>query len=348
MQKSIPLNKLKPNPFRNMARYPIDKAKVATLRESYKSTGYWGNILGREIDGDVEIAYGHHRLIALREEHGENSRKAVEIIIQPLTDEEMLKIMASENMEEWGTNALVAEETVRATIEAFAAGKIKLPEVPKKTPGNHLRVAPSFVPCGKDVPQDMGNMVYTMQSLGQFLGWLAPDGEPKPVLRVALETLKAEELKVIKPETTAGLSRDQARVVTGGAMRIRRSYEAAAKQSPNRAEQLVERGKDLADRFVQDTARDMKEGKVGVREAESLATQMKAPKPKAIPDIEVFADKTAHMLNRTLDPNAKLVERLNALVTSKANIPRPERRQLVTALTNLSKRAKAFCKSFQG
>ncbi len=54
------------NPFRRTEKYPISPEKVAALIESIESTGFWENIVGREVDGKLQIAYGHHRLAALR------------------------------------------------------------------------------------------------------------------------------------------------------------------------------------------------------------------------------------------------------------------------------------------
>src|SRR6266853_986608 len=113
---------IKPNPFRHISRYPIRREKVAALRESLRKTGFWDNVVARANNGKVEIAYGHHRLVALKEEFGANHK--VNLIIRDLDDEHMIQIMARENMEEWGTSASVEQETIRAVVEAYAEGLI--------------------------------------------------------------------------------------------------------------------------------------------------------------------------------------------------------------------------------
>ncbi len=61
------VDKIKPNPFRNIAHYPINSEKVATLTASIQETAFWNNILARlNKDGEPEIAYGHHRLEAVK------------------------------------------------------------------------------------------------------------------------------------------------------------------------------------------------------------------------------------------------------------------------------------------
>ena len=124
MHEMIPISSLKPNPFRDLDRYPIDRFKIDNLTVSFETTGYWGNILARERGGAYEIAYGHHRLEALRRRY--DPHQQVPIIVEPLTDEQMIKIMARENAQEWNTNPLVTMETIRTIVFGFAEGKIRL------------------------------------------------------------------------------------------------------------------------------------------------------------------------------------------------------------------------------
>ena len=60
--------------------------------------------------------------------------ESVEIIVRKLSNEDMLRMMAAENMEEWGTSAWVEMETVRATIAAYGKGLIELPKVSDQAP----------------------------------------------------------------------------------------------------------------------------------------------------------------------------------------------------------------------
>jgi hypothetical protein len=86
-------------------------------------------------------------------------------------DEQMLKVMANENLEDWGVEFIVTMETIHATVDAFAAGCIALPSFPAS--GNSslrkdLRCAPDF---RRDDPVDRP---YTAQTLGYAEG----DGWP--------------------------------------------------------------------------------------------------------------------------------------------------------------------------
>jgi hypothetical protein len=56
----------------------------------------------------------------------------------------ILRVMANENMQEWGFDPIVTEETVRAVVDAYARGEIQLPPADEKTSKHHTRYAPSF------------------------------------------------------------------------------------------------------------------------------------------------------------------------------------------------------------
>ena len=95
---NVRLKDLEANPFRKIKRYPIRRDKVDALKQSFERTGFWDNIVGRSNNGHFEIAYGHHRLIALKEHYGNNHQ--VGVIVRDLSDSDMLQIMAAENMED--------------------------------------------------------------------------------------------------------------------------------------------------------------------------------------------------------------------------------------------------------
>jgi hypothetical protein len=138
MLRRIAIEKLRPNPFRRLDEYPIVREKVEGLKRSIQDTGFWGTIVGRPAEDEaIEIAFGHHRMIALRELMAPG--QIVEIIVRNLTNEDMLRMMVNENMEEWGSSAWVEIETVRATIEAYGDGLIAMPPLPDKTRATYIR-----------------------------------------------------------------------------------------------------------------------------------------------------------------------------------------------------------------
>jgi len=105
----VKLKLIKPNPYRDMKHYPIDEGKVDLLRESIRKTGFWDNIVARETEGKYEIAYGHHRLLALQKEF--NPDKEIDLIIKGIDDADMIRIMADENDEYYGTSPFQNDNT---------------------------------------------------------------------------------------------------------------------------------------------------------------------------------------------------------------------------------------------
>ena len=97
---------------------PIDRAKVEALKTSIKDTGFWDNILVRKKNGKYQIAYGHPRLLAIRELGIEK----IEAPVRDLEDAAMLRIMAEENIE-WSTSPAVINETVLA-VKMFLDGEL--------------------------------------------------------------------------------------------------------------------------------------------------------------------------------------------------------------------------------
>jgi len=121
----VQIKDLYPNPYRDMDNYPINREKVETLKASIKQTGFWDNIVARNMDGKIQIAYGHHRLTALREALPWDTE--VDIPIKDLPDSVMIQIMANENMEEYRTGPAIIDETVRVA-------KKYLEEHPEESP----------------------------------------------------------------------------------------------------------------------------------------------------------------------------------------------------------------------
>jgi hypothetical protein len=116
----IGLRDLDPNPFRENEDYPVIEEKVQGLMQSIKSTGFWDNLLARASptrEGRYQLAYGHHRKLALDRLHGKDSTYKIDIPVRPLDDRTMLRIMANENANEWKSNTAMILATLRRTRE---------------------------------------------------------------------------------------------------------------------------------------------------------------------------------------------------------------------------------------
>src|SRR5258707_2826713 len=182
-QQLVEVCHLLPNPYRRTAHYPIDEPKVERLIQSYHQTGYWGNIVGRRLNSIwLEIAYGHHRKIAIERTYKPTDK--VPIIVRSLTDEQMILMMANENMSDFSASFIVDLETVYSVILAFGQGQITLRPLTRKEESTlkEIRCAPSFIPGNLF----SGGKHYSPQTLADFLGWLVKgrDGQAVPARRI--------------------------------------------------------------------------------------------------------------------------------------------------------------------
>jgi hypothetical protein len=91
MHKEVILNDLKPNPFRDFSRDPLDEKRVDDLMASIKEEGFWGGV----ICSNGYIVAGHHRVAAAKKA---GEVKATLFVNDKLTPEDMLRIYARENL----------------------------------------------------------------------------------------------------------------------------------------------------------------------------------------------------------------------------------------------------------
>jgi flagellar biosynthesis GTPase FlhF len=242
--EKVAILQLRPNPFRELDDYPIDREKVDKLKESISETGFWGTIVARKKGSSFEIAFGHHRKIALVELQQEGiigKSEKVDIIVRDLTNEQMIQLMARENLEEWGTNAYIEAQTVESTIKAYGAGEIELPEVSQDTPEKHIR----HVRRGSD------ERPYTVTSVAQFLGWTKGDGHgglrENHACKVAFEMLDAFEIGIVSRKELRGVKRDVAREIISKAMALHREQERIASERRKMAKEAELRAADEED-----------------------------------------------------------------------------------------------------
>jgi hypothetical protein len=133
----IQIKDIEPNPFRDIKNYPIEEKRIQGLMNSIKETGFWDNMPARKAGNKYQIAYGHHRLEALKR----LKIKEIEAVVKIIKDENMIKIMANENDELWGLNPKVDDETVR---------------VAKKFLEKNLEIAKKYLKEKGTIPPDGG------------------------------------------------------------------------------------------------------------------------------------------------------------------------------------------------
>jgi hypothetical protein len=255
--KVVPVSKLLPNPFRNIKNYPIDQTKVEQLIESFRETGVWPNIEARAAKGGkFEIAYGHHRREAMKQE----GIKTVAIVVSDMTDEVIFKKMVRENDEVYGTSAYGDIENVEQAVAGFADGKWEFPEVPGGTDKRYIRTTGGARRALK----------YTERTLAIFLGKTIDDGRPAEPVKVGFDVLDAINDKLLTRNKVKGLSRNQAKAIVKSARKIEQVQKELAEQrrvDAERARQLAEEEEDASKKRARERAAEQLEEIAQVAEA---------------------------------------------------------------------------------
>jgi len=181
----IALRDLEANPYRHIDQYQIVEEKIERLLSSYAESGFWhGSIQARphpKKAGKYQIAFGHHRVVAgKRAKLGE-----IGVVVADRDAATMLRMMATENAEEFRHNPLVTQETIGAVIAAYGAGEIELEAVnPEDKAGRRDGI---YCICNKS---------YTCMTVATFLNWLytsekTGEIQPKRSCRIAFDAWHA-------------------------------------------------------------------------------------------------------------------------------------------------------------
>lgn len=331
----VKLKNVRPNPFRDMETYPCKQDKLGALKRSIEDTEFWENIVARKCKGGIEIAYGHHRLAALQEVCSPNTE--FNFIIRDLSDTEMAKIMASENMEEWGSDADVEQETVRAIVKGYADGRIDLGTMPAKTAKASIRYAPNFAIGDGGVARP--DHPYTSEMLMKFLGW----NEFR--VKTALQSLSLVESGKAKAETFKGLSAKQAQVTNELVKRHTKSAEFKAKLARDRGDEKAAKrfdkdAKNKATKVVTTLSRGFRDGSISTRSAGEAAFKAANPlgKTDELPEINRKAKSLANSMSKMLTDDSQQGLALAEIVKFSKHLNEESLESLSLALSGLESR----------
>jgi len=189
----VALKDIKPNPWRHIdSGYPINQEKVKHLQDSIKFNGFWGGLVGRKAktNGYYEIAFGHHRLEALRKEHPQDHE--IELPIRNLSDAQMLQFMATENNTLDTMSPAVINETVKAAMEFLKQDIDTLYENARQSGFNKLGVITSshlLHPLLQRAKQNKQSSVSLL--ISEFLRW------PISRIDIAINALHAFKKKQV-------------------------------------------------------------------------------------------------------------------------------------------------------
>lgn len=104
------------NPHRDFAINPMAEEQLVALAASIDATTFWGNCLVRPHGRRYQLAYGHMRLAAAKRA----GITQAEFQVRELDDDEMLRVMFSENITQFGKQSF---PTYKEAVVA-AAGRV--------------------------------------------------------------------------------------------------------------------------------------------------------------------------------------------------------------------------------
>lgn len=331
----IALRDLEPNPYRHIEKYQIDPEKIARLRASYAESGFWdGSIQARphpKKAGKYQIAFGHHRIAAAKDDR----MIEVGVVVANRDNATMLRMMASENAEEFKHSPLVTQETIGAVIEAYGAGEIEL-EVPTDLRGGSGGVYRSQVQ----------SKPYTLPMVAKFLGWTDKSGQPTRNCRIAFEAWHAQhdygvdvrkELEKIPVNKRTTLATDAilraVKAATKGARQLPQAEKQRAAKSAAAA--VVQNFKDNIEstRIEDEASRRGQEAARAANVRAGIRTDSKEPPP-----LPVFvANTTDGIRSRAQSFIAEVQEKVDAILPYKDQLEDSFRNELVKELRKWAK-----------
>jgi len=333
----VALGDLEANPYRHIEQYRIDPEKIDALIASYRESGFWdGSIQVRPHpgkDGKYQLAFGHHRVAAAKQERlGE-----IGVVVADRDNATMLRMMASENAEEFKHSPLVTQETIGAVIEAYGAGEIELEPVDPKTPKHTIYVAP-------------GGATYTCQTIARFLGWTKRHGddkdEPTRACRIAFDAWHAThtlgiDVQKVQQQLAAGgddlLTTKATKAVLSAAKTAKRTAEKAGAAPAVAKAAAQQAAKDAVAQIKEEgeahTTRD-RAGRVGHKAAQkALGKAGMRVDPEEPPPLPTFVAQTSDRIRqRTLTFMADIQERVDAILPYRDQLPESIREGLMKEL----------------
>ena len=112
----LKLEQIRPNPFRDFDLYPYDEEQIQRLQQSMDELGIFSGVTVRRKGGAFELAAGHHRVKAAERV----GLTEVDAVVENYTDQQMVEIMAAENLLQRGHNAASTLGSVAAYCRIVA------------------------------------------------------------------------------------------------------------------------------------------------------------------------------------------------------------------------------------
>ena len=130
----VSIDKILPNPFRDFELDPILPEQVARLLISHKQIGQFGAVPVRPHPtqkGYYEQASGHHNIVAMRE----RGAREINVEARERTDDEMVRLLALENLTQRQHNAGAQADAVAARAKLVAWSVLSAIKYPNSSVG---------------------------------------------------------------------------------------------------------------------------------------------------------------------------------------------------------------------
>jgi hypothetical protein len=321
-----PINAIAINPYRRLHTYPYIESKIEALQRSIADVGLWPSVIARPLDDRLwkyELAFGHHRIEAARR----SGLSTIALIVEDLTDTQMLQYMGRENLEDYNASFLIQLESWEAASKSGLVQSVKRDREPQAV------------------------------DIAKMLGWTviqAQEGRlPHPIMN---ETARACAAAYALIQGGYNTRDDFTELNVGAAQnlcerafsRIEQIEKVGRERGQPRYE--IERIKEKYAQSVVDTAKQIRDGSLTKRDIRSrvdfnASARMRGEPPS--PLFAVFANAVADNLKRTLNTDSdsdKLAEIEIVLGQISLLEDWEALRRLDVELINLARRAEGWQK----
>jgi len=330
----IALDRVSPNPNRDLRLNPLDDEGIQKLKESIVRNGWWDNVVVRHHPnkpGYYQLAYGHHRLAALKAlaKIDQNTYGVAEFIVRDdLSDWQMYCFMVDENESQTRITPAGLEENVRSGVSMLEQILIDCPTLEDfraRIPEN--RIAPRGAMRDDPTVQSYGKVRNAVLDGGRigvnFLMRELPGSasKRKAALQVALDSYYGDREKKAA-EQAAEAKRKSAELAKARAEEMRQAEKA--KQAEEEAEQRrLEAEQKLREEEQKEAERVSREKEASERRKKAAEERARKAKEEA-----EEAKREAETRRKHAEMRRKLAEEAAAKAQAEADRLAEEHRQL--------------------
>jgi len=318
------LNRIANNPYRRLHAYPFIEGKLAALQRSIEDVGLWPSIMARPLKEklwDFELAFGHHRLEAARRQ----GLKKVQLIVEHLSDRDMLQYMGRENLEDYDSSFLIQLESWEAAVKS---GLVRSASAEQASQPLEIAKLLGWTVSHKDNRAERTNLVMN------------------DTARACAAAYALIEGGYHTRETYAGLSVRDARNIAETAVQLQQRVDSQAKQAGWNQRQKETYRRQAAGGAA-DTAEQLRKGAIKRRDTRDHIhyNTLARNRGRATPLLAILANEIARSLARTLQGDSeanKLAEIVSILPQIEMLEDWEALGRVQLELTNLARRAEGW------